>query len=248
MLLNMTLDFFQIFFNKNPISTIAVFTWFYNPQWIFALFCCFRKVFELLGFCWLDVESQRNDAVWRNFFVTAVLEQVVKKGFFIAEHVIGVKMVVNEVWFWELAEVLVFWLFLVELVSEEREHLFVEDFEVIFRERWLGFGVWVIFEFVERVDGLRLAKFEVPGIGFVDGSMFHFILTIEYFFDFELAPDEMSELKILSFCPPASFFHDRADEVFVIAIANKVEKLLSFERSSSWLADGHWEVASGFIS
>jgi hypothetical protein len=97
----------------------------------------------------------------------------------------------------------------------------------------------VIFEFVERVDGLRLAKFEVPGIGFVDGSMFHFILTIEYFFDFELAPDEMSELKILSFCPPASFFHDRADEVFVIAIANKVEKLLSFERSSSWLADGH---------
>lgn len=185
------------------------------------------------------MESHWNDAVWRNFFVTAVLEHVVEKSFFIAEHVIGVEVVVEEVWLRELAEVLVFLLFLVELVSEEREHLFVEDFEVVFRERWLGFGVWVIFEFVERVDGLRLAKFEVPGIRFVDSLMFHFILSIEDFFDFELAPDEMSVLKILSFCPPSSFFHDRTDKVFVIAITNEVEKLLSFERSGSWLADGH---------
>lgn len=185
------------------------------------------------------MKSQWNDAVWRNFFVVAVFEQVVEKSFFIAEHVIGVEMVVEEVWLRELAEILVFLLFLVELVSEEGEHLFVEDFEVVFREGRLGFGVWVIFEFVERVDGLRLPKFEVPGIGFVDGLMFHFILSIQDFFDFELAPDEMSVLKVLSFGPPASFFHDRADEVFIIAVANEVEKLLSFERRGSWLTDGN---------
>ena len=146
---------------------------------------------------------------------------------------------------------LVLFLFLLNLLCVDWEHLLVENFQEIF---WncvdLHLVAWVVFVLIvfwQRND-LVFSQLEIPWIRLLNSFFIHFNLLVEDFFYLKLTPYKISIFNILSFRPPSSFFHDGSDEILIVSTSYKIEKLLFFWRKSEWLAYGHWCISRSLLS